>query len=142
MTIAGLLSYQVSQVGRACILDLDSGALALTEQTPGNSRDIFHTGDSLFIVRELLTQRRSGHASGTVFDYDTRNKTLTRTDSAANNQCQWNRQWRSDEETKLSERVSVVISCDSHVSTRVGKHSSARVRWKIWITYPQNETGL
>ena len=50
---------------------------------------------------------------------------LHRTDNSADNQCQWNWQWRSDEETKPSERVSVVISCDSHISTRVGKHSSA-----------------
>ena len=38
MSIAGLLSYQISQAGCACILDLDSWALALTKQMPGNSR--------------------------------------------------------------------------------------------------------
>ena len=42
VTIASSLNYQVSQVGRACILDLDSGALALTTQTPGNSRVLLH----------------------------------------------------------------------------------------------------
>ena len=54
-----------------------------------------------------------------------------KTDNAAYNQSQWNRRWKSNEETKPSERISVVISCDSHASTRVSKHSSARVIRKI-----------
>ena len=37
-------------------------------------------------VGELLTQRKSRHASGTVFDYDTRNKTLNNK-AAQNRQC-------------------------------------------------------
>ena len=37
-------------------------------------------------VGELLIQRKSGHASSTVFDYDTRNKTLTNK-VAQNRQC-------------------------------------------------------
>ena len=39
MTLAGPLSYQITQAGRACITDLDSGALALTKQAPGNRSD-------------------------------------------------------------------------------------------------------
>ena len=36
---ADLLCYQITQADRACIADLDSGALALTKKVPGNSHD-------------------------------------------------------------------------------------------------------
>ena len=85
-------------------------------------------------VGELLTQRKSGHASSAVFCYNIKNETFTNKAAQKRqcsiNQCRWNQWWRSGEETKLSERVGIVESCDSHASTRVGKHSSARVSRK------------
>ena len=97
-----------------------------------------HIGDSLFICaacRWVTHQRKSGHASSTVFYYDTRNETLTNK-AAQNRQCsiqsvsvEWaveiwwgNKAFR---ESQCSDKL------DFHTSAWVGKHSSARVSQKI-----------
>ena len=104
----------------------------------------FHIGDSLFILLSIWASYspRESLAQAFTMTPETKHSPTKRhrSDNAAYNQCQWNRLWRSDEETKPSERVSIVISCGSHASTRTGKHFSARVSRRISITCPQNGT--
>ena len=85
----------------------------------------FHIDDSLFILLRMWVSYSPGESLGILVAPSLTRTPETkhsptkrhRTNNAAYNQCQWNWQWRSDEETKPSERVSIVISCDSHAST-------------------------
>ena len=83
----------------------------------------FHIDDSLFILLRMWVSYSPGESLGILVAPSLTRTPETkhsptkrhRTNNAAYNQCQWNWQWRSDEETKPSERVIVVISCDSIV---------------------------
>ena len=99
----------------------------------------FYRGDTLFILLSMWASYSPRESPGMLAEqaFTMAPKTKHsptkrhRTNNAAYSECQWNRRWRSDEETKPSERVSVVIICDSYASTWVGKHSSAWVSRKI-----------
>ena len=99
----------------------------------------FHIGDSPFILlcmwasyspRESLGMRA---AQAFTMTPETKHSPTKRhrTDNAAYSQCQWNRRRRSDEEKKPSDRVRVVISCDSYASKLTGKQSNAGVGRKV-----------
>ena len=99
----------------------------------------FHIGELLFSLLRMWVSYSPRESLGMLAAQSFTMKPETkhsptkrhRTDNAAYNQCQSNRRWGFDEETQPSERVSVVISCGSHTSTQVGKHSSVSVSREI-----------